>query len=386
MDAESKLLIGALRRAVAGKIESLNLDVDWQILLKLAQSHMLLPLLYDGLHKDPDDWEKVPEGARKLLHQSFLQAVRWDTLMNITRQQLEQKLRENGVPYTFLKGSELKRDYPVPALRTMCDMDVLVHTEDYPKLDITAEQMQGTLGQGDGNHRNYSFPGGVTVEFHPNLLHHASHIGIGINPGWQYADPEDPTKLTAEGFYLHTLCHLAHHFTEGGVGVRFVLDVWVNRHLRKPEANRAIVEAELKRLGLLDFAEKIEALAEWWFGEGESSPLLEELSEYILTSGSHGTTDRAVLNSLSLAPGGSRLAMLWRKIFYPRAELEDRFPWCKGKPWLLPIAWCVRMFRAVTRHGSYILTWGKGTGAVSKEDATRQKEKLERFGIRREKC
>lgn len=385
MDAGSKLLIGALRRTVAGKSETLSLDVDWQATMKLAGSHMLLPLLYDGLHRVPEDWAKVPEAAQKILHSAFLQAVYRDSQMDNIGQKLREKLTEAEIPHVFLKGAVLKQDYPVPALRTMCDMDILVRTEDFYKIATVSESIGGKLGHSDGNHRNYSFPGGVTVEFHPNLIHHDVPVGTQINPGWQYADANDPSKLTEEGFYLNTICHLANHFVAGGVGVRFVLDVWVNRHLRKPEADPNIVESELERFGLLDFARKIEALAEMWFGEGESTPLLEELGEYILSSGSHGHTDRAILNAVSLSAGGNRTSALLGKVFYSRAEMEDRFPWCKGKPWLLPAAWCVRAYRAVTRHGHLILQWGKGTSTVSKEEAAQQKEKLARFGIWRNK-
>lgn len=385
MNAESKLLIGALRRAVAGTTEQLSLSVDWQALLRLAQMHMLLPLLYDGLRRDPGDWEQVPEGAQKVLYRAFLQAVHQDVRMEYLGQQLAEKLTEAEVPYIVLKGAVLKQNYPVPALRTMCDIDILVHTADYPRIAAVAGAMGGKLTHSDGNHRNYSFPGGVTVEFHPNMIHHDVPVGTQINPGWQYADPDDPHKLTEEGFYLNTICHLANHFVAGGVGVRFVLDVWVNRHLRKPEADRTVVEAELERFGLLDFTRKIEALAEWWFGSGDATPLLEELGDYILTSGSHGHTDRAILNAVSLSPGGTGTSALLGKAFFSRAEMEDRFPWCKGRPWLLPIAWCVRAVRAVTKHGSHILTWSKGTGKVTNEQAARQKEKLERFGIRRNK-
>ena len=385
MNTESKLLIGALRRAVAGTTEELSMSVDWQALLRLAQIHMLLPLLYDGLRKNPADWEKIPEQVRTMLHKSFLQAVYQDARMENIGQRLREKFTEAGVPHIFLKGAVLKQNYPVPALRTMCDIDILVYTADYPKIDAVAESIGGKLGHGDGNHRNYSFPGGVEVEFHPNLIHQDTPVGTQINPGWQYADAKDPHKLTEEGFYLNTICHLANHFVAGGVGVRFVLDVWVNRHLRKPEADRATVEAELEQFGLLDFARKIEALAQWWFGDGESTPLLEELGEYILSSGSHGHTDRAILNAVSLSAGGNRTSALLGKMFYSRAEMEDRFPWCKGKPWLLPAAWCTRAFRAVTKHGSQILIWSKGTGCVTDEQAAEQKEKLAMFGIRRNK-
>jgi hypothetical protein len=62
-------------------------------------------------------------------------------------------------------------------------------------------------------------------------------------------------------------------------------------------------------------------------------------------------------------------------------ELEDRFPWCKGKPYLLPAAWCVRAFRAVTQHGDLILKWSKDTGKIKKEEIDENRDKLRRFGI-----
>jgi hypothetical protein len=82
---------------------------------------------------------------------------------------------------------------------------------------------------------------------------------------------------------------LANHFVSGGVGVRFIADVSVNCHLRKPVFDRETVEAELSRFGLLEFAGNIENLAELWFGRGENTPILEALGEYILSGGQYGT-------------------------------------------------------------------------------------------------
>lgn len=383
MTKESRLLIDALGWAVTGKYEALSLSVDWDALVKLAKRHMLLPLLCDGLQK-AGCWQEVPQEVARDLQKAYMQAFYQDAQMENTRKKLEAGLAEGKIPYVFLKGSVLKYNYPEPALRTMCDMDVLVYTKDYPAIEKVATTLGVQPGHSDGNHRNYRFPGGVEVEFHPNLLHQDTPVGTQINPGWQYTEktPEG-LRMTEEGIYLNTLCHLANHFVMGGVGVRFVLDVWVNRHLRHSPMDREKVEAELTRFGLLDFAKNIEDLAEYWFGAGQNTPLLEELGEYILTSGSHGRSDRAVLNSVTLSKGGSRTSALWGKIFHSRAEMEDRFPWCKGKPLLLPAAWCVRAFRAVTKRGKLIFRWSKETSKVTKAQTDAQKEMLSRFGIER---
>lgn len=385
MKNESAVLIGALRQAVTGSSAEFPEEIDWGGVVRLAQAHRVEALVCNGLKKSPDLWGRVPREAQGYLTRAYMQAVFFDAQLDYIRQELQKKLCEANVRHIFLKGSELKHSYPVPALRTMCDLDVLVYAEDFGTLGKIAESMGGKATHGDGNHRNYAFPNGVTVEFHPNLIHHDTPVGTQINPGWQYAKSQDKSgamELTEEGFYLNTVCHLANHFVAGGVGVRFVLDVWVNRHLRKPEFDREVVEAELEKFGLLDFAKKIESLSELWFGEEEETQLLEELGDYILTSGSHGTDRRAMLNAVSLSPGGTRVSALLGKAFYSRAEMEDRFTWVKGKPWLLPVAWLVRAFRAVTRHGRKILQWGKGTGDFTKDEIAQQKEKLNQFGIR----
>lgn len=382
MTQESKLLVGLLRRAVAGKEETLSLQVDWNKFIVLAQRHSLLPLIYDGLSRNGSDWAQIPQHVQNVLQKAFLNSIYQDTQMEYLQAQLQSALTDAGVPHIFLKGMVLKHDYPVPALRTMSDMDILVHTKDYPAIDRVARELGGKYDPADGNHHNYSFQGGVLVEFHPNLLHHDALVGTQINPGWQYARLEDKSyaiELTEEGIYLNTLCHLTHHFVAGGISVRFVLDVWVSQNLRKHPIDRSFVEMELERFGLHEFVHNIENLAEAWFGEGTMTPVLEEIGEYILTSGSSGTEQRAVLNAMSISGGQSKA--LLKKMFYSRKEMEDRFPWCKGKPILLPVAWCLRAYKAVTQHGGYILLWTKGCADITKEQIHNQQAMLRRVGI-----
>ena len=381
MTVEQSLLIRTIKSSVCGVAVVQEAEPDWGEFVKLAGSHGLSAMAYDGLQKSN---YPLPEKVAQVLHSHYIKAIVRDAQQEHLKNQLQAALVKAGVKHIFLKGAVLKADYPIPALRTMSDLDVLVYASDFDRITEVAKALGGNQTPGDGNHRNFHFPGGVCVEFHPNLLHHATPIGTGINPGWQYAKETTgcSMELTEEGFYLNTICHLANHFVAGGVGVRFVLDVWVNRHLRKPEADRSFVETELERFGLLDFAQKIEQLADTWFGDLPMTPLLEELGEYVLTSGSHGKSDRAMLNALSLSPGGNRFSALMKKAFYPRAELEDRFPWCKGKPLLLPAAWCARAYQAVTRHGHIIADWSKGTGKIDKEEVIQNQQKMHRFGIR----
>ena len=371
MDLHQKLLIDALRSAVTGTPCQLPPQVDWQVFYDLTAFHNVQALAWSGLQNAP-----IPEETHKRFQLAYNLVIYRDSQLEYTKAQLETRLEREGVSHIFLKGAVLKYDYPIPALRTMTDLDVLVHTQDYPTIDKVAGELGGKLLDGDGNHRNFLFPGGVKVEFHPNLLHHATPVAAAVNPGWQYAQGN---RMTEEGFYLSILAHIAEHFVSGGIGVRFLLDIWVLHNRRKQPMDRAFVEQELKKFGILEFVRNLENLSRVWFDGEATTETTEELGDYILTSGIHGLQQREMLNAVSIS--GGRAGALWRKAFYPRQELEDRYPWAKGRPLLLPAAWCCRAFRAVTRRGDQIRSWRKGTGSFTRQQIKAQQQKLRRFGI-----
>ena len=211
MNNEYKILIGALRRSVTGRQMDLPEKIDWNILLWLAGVHRVEALLYDGLKKTPDIWALVPEEIKQYLNGTYMRAVYLDVQFDYIRKQLAQRLTQAEVKHIFLKGSVLRQDYPDPVLRSMSDIDVLVQTNDFGTIAEIMDSLSAKHVHSDGNHRTYTFSSGVIVEYHPNLLHQETPIGIGINPGWQYSKPNQ-NELTEEGIYLNTICHLANHF------------------------------------------------------------------------------------------------------------------------------------------------------------------------------
>ena len=56
-----------------------------------------------------------------------------DTAQVEERRFIRKKFSEENIDFIFLKGSHLKELYPVPEIRYMVDMDVLVHPKDLEK-------------------------------------------------------------------------------------------------------------------------------------------------------------------------------------------------------------------------------------------------------------
>lgn len=378
--SQQNTLIALLCSAVTGEPVQLPKTVNWKNLLAQIRFHHVEAMAYHVLKPISE----VPEDIYNALSVAHKEQLFQDAQQDYAASLIREALTEAQVSHILLRGALLKHDYPSPDMRSMADLDYLVHIGDYPTIKVAMEAAGGRHIHTDGGHYSFTLPPQVAVEFHPNLIYTASPVGTAINPGWQYARPDSgpyALELTEEGFCLNMLCHLAYHFAKGGTGVRSVLDVWVYRHRHNPQPDMAFVRRELERAGLLDFTERIEALSEAWFGSGTMTPELEELGACILASGTYGTRSQAVLNAASFSKGGTGHSALLGRMFYPRQELENRFPWTQGRPWLLPAAWCLRAAKAVTRHGGHIQSWSRAAGALSTEEIDSQRARLERFGL-----
>ena len=379
MGPQYKLLIDMVRSHFTGEAVNLPENADLTDLYEAAARHKLQTFIYSALENTPYE-----VSAMEAIGGAYHKAVFRDVQADYIRAQITEALTNAGIDHVYQRGVCLKHDYPVSSMRTMSDMDILVHSKDLKKLPKVMAALPCVQRPGDGNHRIFSVSPGFTVEFHPNLIHCSSHVGTGINPGWQFVPADQPAGeqfMTEEGFYLSVMCHLANHFAAGGVGVRFVLDIWVCRHLRQQQPDRSLVEKELQRIGLLKFAKQIEALGDLWFSGITPAEDLTELEEYILSSSSHGDEERSMLNSVCLSPGGSGFSALWRKVFYPKQDLYERYDWVNGRPWLLPAAWFARMWQALVRRRKLVFNWGKGTMKFTDDQIQQQREKLRNFGI-----
>lgn len=379
MEQAYDVFFAVLRGQLTGNVTQYPGSADWHTVALLAKVHSLQAMVYRGVRDIPG----VPQDVLEELAKGYHNTVFRDAQFDYAWQQISRRLSAARAQHIFLRGICLKHDYPIPALRSMSDIDILVHTADYAVIHEVMDSLGACLTGKDDNHRSYRFPTGVLVEFHPNLLRHDS-VAARLNPGWQFAVQDSEAfelQMTEEGFYLNVAGHMAHHFFGGGTGVRSVMDIWVCRNLRKAQPDRAFVEKELNKCGLLSFVKNIEALAEAWFGDGVLTPELEELGMYILTSGTYGTTQRLLLSTVSRS-GGSKWMSMRKKLFPTRLMLEDEYLWCKGRGYLLPVAWAVRLLKKTTRRGGVLVRrWGRDNLSLPAQDIAEHSEKLRRFGL-----
>lgn len=153
-------------------------------------------------------------------------------------------------------------------------------------------------------------------------------------------------RMTLEDEYIYTLIHLVEHFKRGGVGIRFLMDIYVYRHLKG--INMDSIRQELVKLDLWEFYQNILYLAERWFGNDEQKTevnayVIDALEEYIIQNGTFGSKENAA--ALSVEKYG-KFGFLWGVLFPSLKEMQTMYSWLKRYPILQPIAWGMRGVRS----------------------------------------
>jgi Uncharacterised nucleotidyltransferase len=143
---EAELLLACARvstdDATAAEInETLKRGIDWERSTKLAQRHGMLPLLYWNLRTVSS--ADIPAEALSNLRSYFQENVRRNLFLTRELLSLLNLLESNGIPAVPYKGPVLAQmAYQNLAFREMCDLDIFIRQEDFPKA-IRALHSQG---------------------------------------------------------------------------------------------------------------------------------------------------------------------------------------------------------------------------------------------------
>ena len=203
-------------------------EADWAALIRLAERHDVVPLLYHQLHQAGRGWG-VTERVRGELRQAFLvngarNALHYHELAPVLR-----ALRTAGIPCLVLKGAHLAAlVYSQPALRTMADIDLLVPVDAL----LPAGAVLRSLGYADAEdstcgavdetvmHLPRMFkPPGLGIEVHHTISRPQLPFCVDVEGLWQRSRTvelagESTQVLSPEDVLLYLCLHTASHARE----------------------------------------------------------------------------------------------------------------------------------------------------------------------------
>ena len=306
-------------------------------------------------------WKKTPPEDAELaekFRQAQAMSLRKSILLNAEREQVLAYLEQIGCWYMPLKGSLLQYDYPKLGMRQMSDNDVLI--------DASCQEQVHRFLCGRG-YEAVSYQTTVENNYHKapvyNFEMHTALFGMESPRVFReyYAGvkerlvPDDGKQygyhFTADDFYIYMIAHAWKHAQRSGIGIRFLMDIWVWHQKHGRQLNEAYVEAELEKLGAAEFERSCRQLSMKLLAMPMETALSEEeskLLESFLTAGTYGTQEREMHNRLEKSGNRfGKLRYVWARLFPSAEELSLIHPHVMEQKWRVPFIWIWRFIRAL---------------------------------------
>ena len=339
-------------------------DINIDELYKLSKTHDVTGMLYHQMKKQLSN--------QKLFRQNYSATIYYYAGRNRCFRQLKNEFCKNGISFAEVKGQAIAPLYPVPVLRTMGDIDLLIHESDKTQIHEIMTQLKYEC-LSDANSRDWDYQNNtIEFEMHPMLIYPDEQVEKKeyiqfFNEFWPYVDGDG--NLQKEFRLLYLFVHLRKHLLNHGAGVWQFMDIGVFTRAYRDQMDWQWIEQKLSVLQLTRFAEMTYTFIFRWFGLESPLPVVELSDELyksstvrILENGVFGfqsVDDNAAVLSYQVAKSGifGKIRHFLGLVFPSYALMRTMKPYAfvDGYPILLPVAWLVRIVK-ILRQGNVQLT------------------------------
>ena len=291
----------------------------------------------------------------KYFRQAVAAAQRKAVIFQKTLEDVKKGLEEAGIWYMPLKGAVLKDLYPKYSMREFADHDILFDASRAENVKALMEGLGFTAEHfGASNHDCYYKNPCLNFEMHRALFgpgHDEKLYAYYQHVEERLLGDGFEKRFTPEDFYVYFLAHEYKHYSNGGTGLRSLLDTYV--YLSKTRLDMNYVEAETEKLGIREFEKQNRALSLHLYGGEALTASDREMLDYILSSGTYGTIAHSVQNKLRKT-GWSKIRYMLDRFSVPVSRKNPKYTAYAGSyPFfyrhrvLLPLLPFYRTFRAI---------------------------------------
>lgn len=316
-------------------------DVDIKELYGLCSKNAVPAFLYLAIKNGNITVDKSLESNLKNRYMTNLMR---DAVQDEERNIIRQKFSEKNIDFIFLKGSHLKALYPVPEIRYMVDMDILIREKDMEK--GCSILLENGFTQYLDNVKDVIFTKkpAITVELHKMLFIDNYFMHNYFLDVWEKAErhSEHEYKMSYNDLYVYTLAHLAEHYLEAGSCFRPMMDLFLMEKKLSDKLDFTYINRQFKSIGIDKFAEKIRQLYKCMFADGEYNDDLKTMENYIILGAPVKDAEAAAKAASSKK---SRISQIFDTLFPKYTHMVARYPILKKHSFLLPFFWFKRIFR-----------------------------------------
>lgn len=357
MTKEHEFILTVLGDYILKKSTSSVDGMDWADIYEYTHKHQIDAIFYYQCRSF------IPSEYLEKYISAYSATVYYYNNRRIILAELENALAE--IPYVIVKGSSMLEYYPVPSLRTMGDTDIVVKSG-YKKKAHDIFIKNGFICKSRPAHEEWTYvKNGMEFELHDTLLEEdAVNTAEFTDFFADFFEHCHNGRMDKDYHYIYLICHLRKHLMKTGAGFRQFTDLAVLAEYDK-ELNWKKIEKELKKLGIYEFAELCYGFINRWFGVaspfGSNIPdddFYEKATDNIFSGGVFGAEKNGNLkNTVVNEANNSKHPRLfiYMKVLslyfpgYKQLIASGRYPFVKGRPYLLPLAWIIRAVRGLAR-------------------------------------
>lgn len=366
MTEEQKFFLCILRDHLHREPTNPPDSLNWEILTNYAVQHKLGGICWYQC-KDYLRSHYATNPICKTLEQEFNGSLFHAIHLQTEKSAIFSSFAKANIPFVPIKGAVLASYYPEPALRTMGDLDLLIHPEDRDSTRDILKSLGYSVTRWSEREWDYA-KHLVHLELQADLLHGSatkdSSIRDYINDYWPHVRPvNDGSELALELEFhlLYLIAHIAKHLRSAGVGLRQFFDLSVLTEYPGFQINWELFREEAEAARLWEFSKSCFTLCHRWFGSPQVLPdadfseeFFESVTNHVFNNGVFGF-DNEVPHSRELLMERERshlplpllkMRVMRRKLFPRYRDLITltKYQGLKGRPWLLPWYWIKRLF------------------------------------------
>lgn len=315
--------------------------VDTAMLYKLSVRNAVQSILYLAVKSGA---VTLPGEILNKLEKSYMAGLMREASQQEETDFIKCEFSKNGADFMLLKGSHLKSLYPVPEMRFMVDMDILVREKDMDKCRGIVLSHGFYQKLDNGKDIIFIKEPCLTIELHKSLFQEGYFMHEYFCDVWNKAEStaSNEYKMTYNDLYVYTLSHLAEHYLEAGSCFRPVMDLYLMEKKLYEQLDFEYITEQFKALGIDGFASKIRRLCRCMFDGEEYDDDLNIMENYIVLGPPVNNANEASKTAVSQK---SKAYRIFSTVFPNMHHMKLRFPILKKYPFLLPFYWVIRLFK-----------------------------------------
>lgn len=368
------ILLNAALHAKKIPIQNFSYN-ELNLFYQMAHIHNIESLIFSSLEIPENlssDCNKLIQSWNKM---TVLSALK-QKMNYIHLQEILHAVNVSNLSVIPLKGTYLRMLYPYPDFRTMGDVDLLIHGNDYEAvkkllLNLKYKEIPDTHPY----HRAFTRSNYPPIEVHWALTDKKSFNPLAVqtfeNHVWAHALStyigEVPSlSFSPEDTCIYLTLHMAKHLTYTGFGLRQLCDLYLLLEQYHNEINWDVLCEMLKTLGLYPFWGLLLTTLHYLFDLPISNLSRNDLPTFdhkivdffiheIFQNGVFGTSSYSHSFSSLLINGEKNTSkqqptFIKHFLFPPISKLQSRYSYCKKLFFLLPIAWLQNLIHLLLRQ------------------------------------